>query len=221
MERARQQMARIITRELNTKLDKNRPSAKNTSAVYGVNLPAIAGSAIFVSGLRHRRCNESKNCPMRMPQRTDKTIPLAVVFWPVGGNPPIGQRIENDCRRYARDARKKKTGFPDGSSRYVMKTPITSANPMPIGNATAIPAMSIAATNKILAILKMTPPSKAEPIVFEFGLPQVRQKASPIFARASERESENKREQQHTEAIVPVEELKPPFLGGELLRVGP
>ena len=43
-----------------------------------------------------------------------------------------------------------------------MKTPRTNAIPIPIGKAIAIPAISIAITNKRLAKLKMIPPTNAD-----------------------------------------------------------
>ena len=42
-------------------------------------------------------------------------------------------------------------------------TPKTSARPIPTGNATASPAISIAATSKMFAILNTAPPTNADP----------------------------------------------------------
>ena len=42
-------------------------------------------------------------------------------------------------------------------------TPSTSARPTPTGNATAMPAMSMAATSRMFDKLKMIPPKNAEP----------------------------------------------------------
>ena len=66
---------------------------------------------------------------------------------------------------------------------------------MPIGNATAMPAMSIAATSKMFAMLKMTPPSKCgadrmnHSACFRSAM-----NAAPMVARAAERECEDQRE---------------------------
>jgi hypothetical protein len=42
-----------------------------------------------------------------------------------------------------------------------MKTPITRASPTPTGNATAIPAIEVAAVKRIFEALKITPPKNA------------------------------------------------------------
>ena len=46
---------------------------------------------------------------------------------------------------------------------------MAKAKPMPIGNATAMPAISIAATKSIFARLKITPPRNAERRFDEFA----------------------------------------------------
>ena len=52
--------------------------------------------------------------------------------------------------------------FHSGVAKYVVTTPKTSASPIPTGNATASPAISIAATSKMFAILNTAPPMNAD-----------------------------------------------------------
>ena len=105
--------------------------------------------------------------------------------------------------------------------RKVVITPSTSANPTPTGNATANPAMSMAATSRMLDRLKITPPRKADPQPFAIGLLKVRQKAAPAGARAAHGEREHEGQQEHADGVIPIEQLETPFLAGEFLRIGP
>ena len=60
-------------------------------------------------------------------------------------------------------------------------TPSTSANPMAIGNATDIPAMAIAAEKRMLAALKIKPPSNALRIFVESACCRSIKKLLPFF----------------------------------------
>ena len=100
-------------------------------------------------------------------------------------------------------------------------TPSTSASPTPTGNATASPAMSMAATSRMFDRLKITPPRNAEPSHLASACCRSARKPRPPLPRAAHGERQHQRQQEHADGVVPVEELEPPFLAGQLLGVGP
>ncbi len=64
------------------------------------------------------------------------------------------------------------------------------AKPTAIGNATAIPAISVAATMNKFERLKTTPPSKAEPKAADSACSQIIDKTTSIFTHTAQSQSE-------------------------------
>jgi hypothetical protein len=62
----------------------------------------------------------------------------------------------------------------------------------------------------------MTPPTNAE-----MRLGDVGKEAAARRTGAAKGEGQDQREQQDADRVVPVEQLEPPLLGRELLRIGP
>ena len=57
--------------------------------------------------------------------------------------------------------------------------------------------------------------------VLDAGLAQIVKEASSVRACAAESQREEKRQEQHTQSVVPVEELKPPLFSRQFLGIGP
>src|SRR5216683_4328024 len=53
------------------------------------------------------------------------------------------------------------------------------------------------------------------------SLREIREERTARSAMAAQRESENQRQQQHADGVIPVEQFEPPALAGKFLGVGP
>ena len=194
------------------------PTAKTKTAAYGPIFPGFRLCEIRIHCGRNKAVEKSH----RTRRKPRKEPALRADTCGAAGNLAIRYRIQHDRQHDQQHTREQQRGVSDRmQQRNSTLHRAPERCPFPPETPRDIPAISIAATSKIFARLKIAPPNNAEWRLECDACVKISQERPARGSVAAQRQPQNYRQQQYADRVVPVEQLESPAFFRQLSACWP